>query len=171
MAPLRCVGLSNILDSDLERRKPAEGPHGKVIGTVIVGGELIGEGHPGNKRKAVAEIKPLLIFLVAALCLVVVAGRVGTDELMWVASVSKSVGSRLLLENKPAISWDFHSLLLGIQMMLSFMLVDDEQPLRLRKHCQKVFWGSRSNAAFCSPRCKNQYNVYKNREKSKGEAN
>ena len=90
------------------------------------------------------------------------------------------------LLDKPTIYWDFHSLLLGIQMMFSFMLVDDDQPLRLCKHCQKVFLGSRSNAAFkhcqkvflgsrsnaafCSPRCKNQYNVYKSREKSKGEA-
>ena len=73
------------------------------------------------------------------------------------------------LLDKPTIYWDFHSLLLGIQMMFSFMLVDDEQPLRLCKHCHKVFLGNRSNAAFCSPRCKNQYNVYKSREKSKGE--
>ena len=50
-------------------------------------------------------------------------------------------------------------------MMFSFMLVDGDQPLRLCKHCQKVFLGSRSNAAFCSPRCKNQYNVYKSRGK------
>ena len=71
-----------------------------------------------------------------------------------------------LLE-KPTIYWDFHSLLLGIQMMFSFMLVDDAKPLRLCKHCQKVFLGSRSNAAFCSPRCKNQYNVYKSRGKNR----
>ena len=75
------------------------------------------------------------------------------------------------LLDKPTIYWDFHSLLLGIQMMFSFMLVDDDQPLRLCKHCQKVFLGSRSNATFCSPRCKNQYNVYKSRDKSKGETN
>ena len=73
------------------------------------------------------------------------------------------------LEAEGNILMIFHSLLLGIQMMFSFMLVDDEQPLRLCKHCHKVFLGSRSNAAFCSPRCKNQYNVYKSREKSKGE--
>ena len=65
------------------------------------------------------------------------------------------------LLDKPTIYWDFHFLLLGIQMMFSFMLVDSDQPLRLCKHCQKVFLGNRSNAAFCSPRCKNQYNVYK----------
>ena len=71
------------------------------------------------------------------------------------------------LLDKPTIYWDFHSLLLGIQMMFSFMLVDSDQPLRLCKHCQKVFLGNRSNAAFCSPRCKNQYNVYKSREKNR----
>ena len=32
------------------------------------------------------------------------------------------------LLDKPTIYWDFHSLLLGIQMMFSFMLVDDDQP-------------------------------------------
>ena len=34
------------------------------------------------------------------------------------------------------------------------MLVDGEKPLRLCKHCQKVFLSSRSNSAFCNPRCK-----------------
>ena len=67
------------------------------------------------------------------------------------------------LLDKPTIYWDFHSLLLGIQMMFSFLLVDGEKPLRLCKHCQKVFLGSRANSAFCSARCKNQYNVYKTR--------
>ena len=73
------------------------------------------------------------------------------------------------LLDKPTIYWDFHSLLLGIQMMFSFMLVDDAKPLRLCKHCQKVFVGSRANSAFCSARCKNQYNVYKSRGKNKGQ--
>ena len=54
-----------------------------------------------------------------------------------------------LLE-KPTIYWDFHSLLLGIQMMFSFMLVDEARPLRLCKHCQKVFMSSRANAAFAA---------------------
>ncbi len=69
------------------------------------------------------------------------------------------------LLDKPTIYWDFHSLLLGVQMMFSFLLVDESKPLRLCKHCQKVFLGNRSNAAFCSARCKNQHNVYKSRGK------
>ena len=78
---------------------------------------------------------------------------------------------KIRLLDKPTIVWDFHSLMLGVQMMFSFMLVDEARPLRLCKHCQKVFMSSRANAVFCSARCKNQYNVYKSRDKSKGETN
>ena len=71
-----------------------------------------------------------------------------------------------LLE-QPTLVWDFHSLLLGIQMMLSFMLTDKNNPIRVCKKCSKFFVASRPSAVFCSPRCKNQYNVYKNRAKNK----
>lgn len=70
------------------------------------------------------------------------------------------------LLDKPTICWDLDSLLLGVQMMFSSMLEDDDRPLRLCKHCQKVFIGNRINATFCSARCKNQYNVYKSRRKA-----
>ena len=63
------------------------------------------------------------------------------------------------------ICWGFFSLMNVIQMLLSFMLVDEENQLRMCKHCDKVFVGTRSNAAFCSPTCKNRYNVYKSRER------
>ena len=73
----------------------------------------------------------------------------------------------IALFDKPTIVWDFHSLLLGIQMMFSFMLTDEDNPLKLCKHCQKVFAASRQSNLFCSPKCKNQYNVYKSRKKNK----
>jgi len=71
----------------------------------------------------------------------------------------------IALLDKPTIVWDFHSLLLGIQMMFSFMLTDDTNPLRTCRHCQKAFVAGHPKAAFCSPRCKNQHNVYKSRAK------
>lgn len=71
-----------------------------------------------------------------------------------------------LLE-QPTLVWDFHSLLLGTQMMLSFMLTDKNNPIKVCKKCSKFFVASRPSAVFCSPRCKNQYNVYKNRAKNK----
>jgi hypothetical protein len=73
----------------------------------------------------------------------------------------------IALLDKPTIVWDFYSLLLGTQMMFSFMLTDDAKPLRCCRHCQKVFMAGHPNAVFCSARCKNQYNVYKNRANKK----
>lgn len=73
----------------------------------------------------------------------------------------------IALLEKPTIIWDFHSLLLGIQMMFSFMLTDDKRPLRICRHCTKAFVASRPSAIFCSPQCKNQHNVYKSRAKNK----
>lgn len=71
------------------------------------------------------------------------------------------------LLDTPTMVWDFHSLLLGIQMMFSFMLVNDKNPLRICKHCNTIFKASRPSAVFCSPQCKNRYNVYKSRKKDK----
>lgn len=73
----------------------------------------------------------------------------------------------IALLDKPTIVWDFHSLLLGIQMMFSFMLTDSDKPIRLCKHCTKAFVASRPNAVFCSAQCKNKHNVYKSRAKDK----
>lgn len=71
------------------------------------------------------------------------------------------------LLDKPTLVWDFHSLLLAIQMMFSFMLVNEKNPLKICKHCNTVFKASRPSAVFCSPQCKNRYNVYKSRKKNK----
>ena len=74
------------------------------------------------------------------------------------------------LLDKPTIVWDFHSLLLAIQMMFSFMITDGNSTLKLCKHCGKIFVASRSNVQFCSPQCKNQHNVYKCRAKKEDSA-
>lgn len=71
------------------------------------------------------------------------------------------------LLDKPTLVWDFHSLVIAIQMMFCFMLTDEKNPIKLCKHCQTVFVASRPRAAFCSPTCKNRYNVYKSRAKNK----
>lgn len=71
----------------------------------------------------------------------------------------------IILADKPTMVWDFHSLLLAVQMMFSLMLTDDSKPLRSCKHCSKAFIATHPKAAFCSPQCKNRFNVYKSREK------
>ena len=76
---------------------------------------------------------------------------------------------RIALEkNSPVIVWDFHSLLVMVQMCFSFMLTDKDCDMRMCKHCKKAFVASRKGNEFCSQKCKNQFNVYKSREKKKG---
>ena len=76
---------------------------------------------------------------------------------------------RIALEkDSPVIVWDFHSLLIMVQMCFSFMLTDKDSDMRMCKHCKKVFVASRKGNEFCSQKCKNQFNVYKSREKKKG---
>ena len=41
--PSPYVGLSNILDSELIRREPAEGSHGQVVGAAVMDGKLLGK--------------------------------------------------------------------------------------------------------------------------------
>lgn len=65
--------------------------------------------------------------------------------------------------DKPTIVWDFHSLLLGIQLMFSMMLADETTHLKLCKNCMSAFVANRGNVAFCCSECKDNYNVKKNR--------
>lgn len=71
---------------------------------------------------------------------------------------------RIALLDKPTIIWDFHSLMLGVQMMFSFMLTDSEQPIRICQNCMKAFIASDQNAVFCSPQCEDMYNKDKKEE-------
>ena len=62
---------------------------------------------------------------------------------------------RIALLDKPTIVWDFHSLLIGLQMMFSFMLAEDKTPLRMCPHCDTIFVAKRSNQRFCCDKCRN----------------
>lgn len=74
------VGLSNILDSKLNGRKPVERPHGKVVGTAVMDSKLLFEVCKGIKTAA--GIETLLVLTVAALYLAIVPRGVRPDELM-----------------------------------------------------------------------------------------
>ena len=82
------VGLSNILDSELQGRKPAKGPHREVIRTAIMDSKLLGEVIQGIK--AVTGVKALLVLPVAALYFAVMSRRIGADELMTDAKLGGS---------------------------------------------------------------------------------
>ena len=74
------VGLSNILDSELCRRKPTKRSHRKVVGTTIVDRKLLSEVL--KRIEGVTGIEPLLVFAVAAFNLAIMARCIRTDELV-----------------------------------------------------------------------------------------
>ena len=61
---------------------------------------------------------------------------------------------RIALLDKPTIVWNFHSLLIGLQMMFSFMLADEKTPLRMCDHCDNIFIANRKNQRFCCDACR-----------------
>lgn len=61
---------------------------------------------------------------------------------------------RIALLDKPTIVWDFHSLLIGLQMMFSFMMAEDKTPLRMCAHCDTIFVAKRKNQRFCCNACR-----------------
>lgn len=61
---------------------------------------------------------------------------------------------RIALLDKPTIVWDFHSLLIGLQMMFSFMMAEDKTPLRMCDHCDTIFVSNRKNQHYCCDKCR-----------------
>ena len=64
----------------------------------------------------------------------------------------------ILLRDKPTLWWHFHSLHQCIHLTLSFMLADENNPLRMCKYCKKIYLaGTTEDEWFCSEKCKNAY--------------
>ena len=63
----------------------------------------------------------------------------------------------LELRDHPTIVWDFHSLLLNIRILFSMALTDEENPLRICKHCQHPFFAEKADAEYCSLDCRNKH--------------
>ena len=60
------------------------------------------------------------------------------------------------LRDRPTMVWDFHSLLLAIQMMFSFMLVDETSTLKLCANCYTAFFTENADDVYCSSECEKQ---------------
>lgn len=74
---------------------------------------------------------------------------------------------RLTVTDKIQMQYEFHSLMGILIYTMANLLSSDDSPLKICKHCQKAFISHNKRAEFCSERCRNQFNVYKSRAKSK----
>ena len=61
---------------------------------------------------------------------------------------------RIALQDKSTIVWDFHSLLIGLQMMFSFMMAKDKTPLRMSDSCDTIFAANRKTQRYCCAKCR-----------------
>lgn len=61
---------------------------------------------------------------------------------------------RIALLDKLTIVWDFHSLLIGLQMMFSFMMAEDKTPLRMCDSCDTIFVANRKTQRYCCDKCR-----------------
>ena len=61
------------------------------------------------------------------------------------------------LRERPTIVWDFHSLLLAIQMMFSFMLADETSSLKICTNCYQAFFTENEDDDFCCTDCEEEY--------------
>lgn len=75
------------------------------------------------------------------------------------------LGFRMKMDGKLTMVWDFNSLKMALETVYGFLVSSAEQPLRICKHCGKVFFATHGRTEFCESRCRNQYNVYKSRGK------
>lgn len=71
--------------------------------------------------------------------------------------------------NTPEICWQPNSLKQALDMSFGFMLCSEKNPLRICKHCGKVFYAKNPKAEYDSSQCRNQANVYKSRNKNKAD--
>ena len=69
----------------------------------------------------------------------------------------------------PEICWQPNSLKQAIDMAFGFMLCSEKNPLKICKHCGKVFYAKNPKAEYDTSKCRNQANVYKSRNKNKAE--
>ena len=72
------VGLSNKLDSELIGKKPVKRPHGQVVGTAIVDGNLLCE--IVQRIEGMAEIEAFPVLAMAALDFAVMARGIRTAD-------------------------------------------------------------------------------------------
>lgn len=77
-----------------------------------------------------------------------------------------NISCQIVIEEKPQLQWNFNSLRLALDTMFSFEMTAEKKKLKMCKHCWKPFYSENVKAEYCSPKCRNQANVYKSRAKN-----
>jgi len=71
----------------------------------------------------------------------------------------------IVAAGQPVMRWEFASMKAVMDLFVVGCITDPAQPVRQCKHCGKIFYRDDLRMEFCSPQCRNRYNVYKSRGK------
>ncbi len=80
---------------------------------------------------------------------------------------ARNITCRIGMDGKATLIWDFNSLKQAIDTMLSLNETSDRKTVKMCKHCTVAFSSQNIKAEYCSPKCRNQANVYKSRAKNR----
>lgn len=67
--------------------------------------------------------------------------------------------------SKPIINWQTESLASSIEVAYTLLICGEQRQIGLCKHCGTPYKVKNPKSEFCSPVCRNRYNVYKSRAK------
>ena len=73
----------------------------------------------------------------------------------------------LEMDDKPVMVWDFNSLKMAIETVYAVSVTRADAALRMCKHCGAAFYATHGRSEFCGDKCRNQYNVYRFRERER----
>jgi len=79
----------------------------------------------------------------------------------------RGLSFHLEMDEKPVMVWDFNSLKMAIETVYAMLITRTDTALRMCKQCGAAFYATHGRSEFCADRCRNQYNVYKFREREK----
>ncbi|WP_071162434.1 GIY-YIG nuclease family protein [[Clostridium] dakarense] len=80
---------------------------------------------------------------------------------------AEKIGMTIGVLDNPYIEWDFDSLKTAIEIIYSFAVTDKNNTIKRCEHCKKAFIAKSEKEKYCSPSCRNCYNVTKSRNKKK----
>lgn len=85
----------------------------------------------------------------------------------WILETDPATGIIYNVEGKPQIEWQTAGLSNSIELAYTILLCSEPKSIGCCKHCGKPFIAKNPKTEFCGSLCRNKFNVYKSRAKSK----
>ncbi len=118
----------------------------------------------GSKRLKASEFSEDAGVLYQHFCEIASADFPDTPE--WILE-TEPVSAVIVRDGKGAIAqWQTKNLASAIELAYTLLICSSERYIGLCKHCKAPYSVKNPKSEFCSPSCRNKFNVYKSRAKA-----